>query len=646
MAKRRYFDIKQWLLLGLVMFYGVACQIDNESQLVNRVSACEVCLCTNVDAVESSLESFIDIECIHKNKEIALNSLMWPVNNQKSISISVIGFEIPSVQKILKNEFVKTLQLNSNNIKTTWPMAFSDLTNLEYLSLAYNQLGEVTPDMFHNLRMLKELNLSNNKLSEFNQLDFSQLKSLKLLKLEGNSIVKIPIPALDKIETLKGLNLSRNKIFLLNFNDGSEHFQILEKLKILDISYNKLTVITKDTFQRASLLEYLDLSNNQIQNIEENAFKNCKSLRVLNLSWNEISTLTTFPPFIQSLHIAKNSLIEWPSCPESLTFLDISQNQLINMFNEKYINFDNIQILNVSRNQLQTFEIVKPLTKLSVLDISYNLIEGIPHSFDSNSIPSIEDLTIDGNPIEQLIFESELSLRKFSAKNMSRIKIIKANELKIKAKTSTGDLDQCIDISISHCNALSKIEAKAFNDISICHLDLSYNNLKSISKIENKVNRGINLQGNPWDCSCDLQWILDDLLQEFYINHAALLHELRCDSPRQFKGLRFVHWYKWGERAFCSDSRKSRHMENYLLSESTSGSAEDGTLGSHTIIMIVLFIAILVLFIVAAALIVYLIKGKYRHSRQIRRKMTRQRQTMADSEQARMNGENFALNNA
>lgn len=133
-------------------------------------------------------------------------------------------------------------------------MAFSDLVNLEYLSLADNQLGEVTPDMFYNLRMLKELDLSNNKLSEFNKLDFSQLKSLKILVLEGNNIVKIPIPTLDTIVTLENLSLSRNKIFLLNFDDGSEHLQILEKLKMLDISYNKLTVIAKDTFQRASSL--------------------------------------------------------------------------------------------------------------------------------------------------------------------------------------------------------------------------------------------------------------------------------------------------------------------------------------------------------------------------------------------------------
>lgn len=82
------------------MFYGVACQIDNENQLEKLVNACDVCKCTTVDAIETNLESYIEIECVYnKDKELALNSLTWPVSSQKNIAMSIVGFEISSVQK-------------------------------------------------------------------------------------------------------------------------------------------------------------------------------------------------------------------------------------------------------------------------------------------------------------------------------------------------------------------------------------------------------------------------------------------------------------------------------------------------------------------------------------------------------------------
>lgn len=87
-------------------------------------------------------------------------------------------------------------------------------------------------------------------------------------------------------------------------------------------------------------------------------------------------------------------------------------------------------------------------------------------------------------------------------------------------------------------------------------------------------------------------------------------------------------------------------LNSFQLSESMSESADESTFNTHTIIVILLFIGILILFIIVAALLVYLIKGKYRHSEQVRRQKARQRQTIIDSEQARMNGENLALNNA
>ena len=135
-----------------------------------------------------------------------------------------------------------------------WPNAFEDVPNLKMLSLANNDLHEVLPDMFVNLKLLKQLDLSDNKLSEFNKLDFEHLKSLDTLILNRNKLDHIPINALNGIRSLEKLYLSGNEIFLLKFEEGSESWARVEKIKLLDFSFNKLTIITKETFQRNQML--------------------------------------------------------------------------------------------------------------------------------------------------------------------------------------------------------------------------------------------------------------------------------------------------------------------------------------------------------------------------------------------------------
>lgn len=135
-----------------------------------------------------------------------------------------------------------------------WPNAFENVPNLKMLSLANNDLNEVLPDMFVNLKLLKELDLSDNKLSEFNKLDFKHLKSLDTLILNGNKLDHVPINALNGINSLEKLYLSRNEIFILKFEETSESWARVEKIKVLDFSFNKLTIITKDTFQRNQML--------------------------------------------------------------------------------------------------------------------------------------------------------------------------------------------------------------------------------------------------------------------------------------------------------------------------------------------------------------------------------------------------------
>ncbi|KDR19037.1 hypothetical protein L798_06392 [Zootermopsis nevadensis] len=113
---------------------------------------------------------------------------------------------------------------------------------------------------------------------------------------------------------------------------------------------------------------------------------------------------------------------------------------------------------------------------------------------------------------------------------------------------------------MSHNPRLSKIDVDAFKDVGICSLDLSYNVLSSLDE---KLTHwesldAADLQGNPWDCTCPLQWVLDRLVPHLYRTRQDLLYELRCDVPIQFRNKRLVHFYKWKKAAFCSQTEQLR----------------------------------------------------------------------------------------
>jgi hypothetical protein len=66
-------------------------------------------------------------------------------------------------------------------------------------------------------------------------------------------------------------------------------------------------------------------------------------------------------------------------------------------------------------------------------------------------------------------------------------------------------------------------------DPSDLQLDLSYNALSFLDEEVTKWEslEAADLQGNPWDCTCRLQWMLDNVLPRTYNNSPELLYELR-----------------------------------------------------------------------------------------------------------------------
>ncbi|CAH2232000.1 jg4060 [Pararge aegeria aegeria] len=187
----------------------------------------------------------------------------------------------------------------------------------------------------------------------------------------------------------------------------------------------------------------------------------------------------------------------------------------------------------------------------------------------------------------------------------------------------------CFSLYLSNCGSLRSIEEGAFDATTLCMLDISKNNLTSLSRTLldwKSLPEGANLQFNPWHCSCELQWLLDDLLPQMYRANSRLLTELRCGSPRAYEGLRLVHWYNWTEQAMCNDdlSMRSGPYGTYMVEESTEG------LPKVTSLTLILGGCIIVALLVAIALVVYLVRTRRRH--RIRQAaLNRKRQSAADA---------------
>ncbi|XP_068631893.1 carboxypeptidase N subunit 2-like [Battus philenor] len=625
--------------ITVLTFYFLIFNVDGQDVKVDGVTEemqkliklCSFCTCSEIPDIDGT-HLVLNILCseLDKIQNVAdLDKIQWPENpNGLKIAAAFEGLGLTTLGKLPPNSQIETLRFSNNAIKTYWPDPFNDVPNLKRLSFAQNELIEITPDLFTNIDGLEELDLSYNKLANLNVLDFKFLRSLKRLNLQSNLLKKVPIEALSPMMELEDLDLSKNGIFdLLLQKYESEPFKVVKRLSL---SGNRIRSVTKESFPVDNSIELLDLSNNVIEIVEENSFLSCTNLRELNLAQNNITFTFALPPTLQIAILRINTLYHWPTFPSGITYIDLSYNRLSDMYKENQVDFDNLEILNVGGNQIKEINMEKKLPKLFSLDISYNFIKDVPKCLNSQILPKLEDLRLDGNPVEDVYFKNILSLKNLYLNDMHKLVTVKDKAFSnvIGRSDDTSDKN-CFYLYMSNCASLSAIEDSAFDATSLCMIDISKNNLSHLSKNLldwTELSEGANLQYNPWECSCQLQWVLDDLLPLLYKTNSRLLSELRCGSPRAYEGLRLVHWYNWTEQAMCSEMMKrSDSRGTYQLEPSTDADSAS----KFSSLTLILAGCIIVALIIAIALSVYLVRNRRRH--RIRQAaLKRKRQSASD----------------
>ncbi|XP_015115102.1 leucine-rich repeat-containing protein 15 [Diachasma alloeum] len=186
---------------------------------------------------------------------------------------------------------LKRLSLRRVLINFNDGSALAPLGLLEKLEVERSNLTEVPRDVLAFVPNLRSLSLSNNQIRDVRPNSFAALKHLEVLDLTENGITGIRPGAFETADLAAGLPRLRELRMPFNRIESIPKgvFEKLKRLRTLDISGNKIGVITPGAFGRL-ILDELTLASNDIGVIETETFNGLSALRLV-LNANRIVEL-------------------------------------------------------------------------------------------------------------------------------------------------------------------------------------------------------------------------------------------------------------------------------------------------------------------------------------------------------------------
>ncbi|KAK0078516.1 hypothetical protein PV325_002399 [Microctonus aethiopoides] len=254
-----------------------------------------------------------------------------------------------------------------------------------------------------NLTQVTDLILTGNQFDSF--LDCStNLGNLHSLDLAENHLQRFFFLCKDEYNLIY-LNVSHNRLEYIDDNALNDR---VPKLKILDLSSNKLTVINETMLEHMKVLEFLSVANNPIIDIHEKAFMNQKNMLHLDLS-NVSATFFPAPLFktltkLTFLNISFNPIETIPILPIMLKELDISGTNILFLDNILLPQLERLHMnymKNLTEVLLNEFENMTMLESLSIERCSI-LSEFRIWPPNSHILPRLRYLSVEGCALETL----------------------------------------------------------------------------------------------------------------------------------------------------------------------------------------------------------------------------------------------------
>ncbi|XP_077663295.1 toll-like receptor 8 isoform X1 [Eretmochelys imbricata] len=329
--------------------------------------------------------------------------------------------------------------------------AFSDLTILTVLSLAFNNLTRVPSKLPSSLR---KLYLSSNKIKTINQDDFNELSNIEVLDLSGNcprcynapypcepctgdSAIQIHPLAFQHLKNLQNLNLSSTSLISL----PASWFYNTTQLKVLHLEFNYLIkeIASGEFLLQLPYLEVLDLSFNYAR----------KSYpRYINIS-DKFSNLVS----LQQLHL------------RGYVFKELKSKHLRPLINLTKLHILNLGVNFIKQIDLSVFQLFANLTTISLSD---NRISPILESSNNSVIrgESVQNHVIQSRSTDTDLEPSVNSMVPAEGKDSSSV----YNSIFPLIKPQCSMYGKSLDLSLNSIFFIDQQQFKGFHDIACLNL--------------------------------------------------------------------------------------------------------------------------------------------------------------------------------
>ncbi|XP_039527404.1 toll-like receptor 7 [Pimephales promelas] len=325
--------------------------------------------------------------------------------------------QVKDIHYFLYDEYARSCKYKDKELWITSPFNNECSSFGKTLDISRNNIFFLH-SRFLDLDELRCLNLSGNAMSQsLNGSEFVKLKNLQYLDFSDNRLDLMFSTAFQELSSLVVLDISRNSHFFVA--EGLTHMlnftKSLVKLRKLIMNDNQISTSTNTEMESFSL-EHLEFKGNRLDMLWRdgdtryvNYFKKLMALKTLDVSQNNLNFIPQgvfegLPETLTELYITKNKLksFKWEGLKnlKNLQLLDLSGNQLTDLPTCLSNYTKSIQTLVLHDNRIAKLprDFLKDAFSLKVLDLSYNRIQFIQESsFPENVIDHLQTLYLNNN---------------------------------------------------------------------------------------------------------------------------------------------------------------------------------------------------------------------------------------------------------
>jgi Leucine-rich repeat (LRR) protein len=228
----------------------------------------------------------------------------------------------------------------------------------------------------------------------------------------------------------------------------------------IDLYYNSITTIEKDTFNNMIGLQLVSLRTNRITSIHPEAFRHMNDLKKLVLNNNPL----------RSLHVEL-----FQSLQPNLYELILAATEMIELPKGAFKNFDNLTLLDLQRNKLSTFDTRElELSYCKTLKLAENQIKSV----SLNGVKGLVELNLSSNSLDyfnatekglmscNVLILNKNHLTEFDLKNVEKLDEIdlESNELTTISSEMFPAGSKLTKYSFKH-NRITSIDKKFFDHL-------------------------------------------------------------------------------------------------------------------------------------------------------------------------------------